>query len=67
MMASEIISRMEQTGAQLLDVDDPVRFPQLTDPALRFDEMHLDQKGAAVYTACLAELFVEYLSQLDDG
>ena len=51
----------------LLDVDDPVRFPQLTDPALRFDEMHLDQKGAAVYTACLAELFVEYLSQLDDG
>jgi len=47
----------------LLDLDDPLRYPELFDPALRFDDLHLRAKGAELYTRLLATLFIEHLAQ----
>ena len=39
---------------ELVDMDDPHEHPELLDPTLRFDELHLHEKGAIAYTEALA-------------
>ncbi len=50
------ITEAAKAGAipTLIDLDDPELHRDLLDPALRFDEMHLHEKGANLYTAVLA-------------
>ena len=50
----------------LLDMDDFERYPQLFDPDLRFDEMHLNKDGAELYTRALANAFAAWLDARGD-
>jgi hypothetical protein len=43
----------------LLRFDDPQRYPQLYDPALRFDRHHVSKAGARIYTAEVARHILE--------
>ena len=43
----------------LLRFDDPERYPELYDPALRFDRHHLSKEGARLYTAEVARRILE--------
>jgi hypothetical protein len=43
----------------LLRFDDPRRYPELYDPALRFDRHHVSKAGARLYTAEVARRIVE--------
>jgi hypothetical protein len=49
------------TGVPVLAFDDPAKYPQLADPAHRFDPHHLDAVGAAEFTRLLAGRFAEIL------
>jgi hypothetical protein len=43
----------------LLRFDHPHRYPQLYDPALRFDRHHLTREGARIYTTEVARRILE--------
>jgi hypothetical protein len=43
----------------LLRFDDPERYAQLYDPALRFDRHHVNKEGARIYTAEVARRILE--------
>jgi hypothetical protein len=43
----------------LLRFDDPHRYPELYDPALRFDRHHLTREGARIYTTEVARRILE--------
>ena len=43
----------------LLRFDDPLRYAELYDPALRFDRHHVNRAGAGLYTAEVARRLVE--------
>jgi hypothetical protein len=42
------------SGTTLLPFNDPVAYPELFDPAHRFDGAHLDEEGAMLFTDILA-------------
>ncbi len=46
---------------ELVDMDDPHEHLELLDPTLRFDELHLHEKGAVAYTEALAKEIAELL------
>ncbi len=45
----------------LFSFNNPIEYPRLYDPKLRFDMVHLNEKGAREFTQLLAEKFSEYL------
>jgi len=51
----------QEAGLELWAFNDPARYPQLFDPAMRHDPVHLTPQGAALFTQLLAERFAERL------
>lgn len=49
-------------GVKVLAFDDPAKYPQLYDPAHRYDAHHLDPAGAKEFTRLLAERFAALLA-----
>lgn len=47
----------------LFSFNDPIAYPRLYDPALKFDMGHLNDKGSREFTKLLAEKFSEYLDR----
>lgn len=47
----------------LFSFNDPMKFPSLYDPELRFDIAHLKDRGAKEFTKLLSEKFSEYLDK----
>ncbi len=43
-------------------LNDPARFPELFDPEVRYDDIHLTPAGGALFTRLLAERFAERFS-----
>jgi len=50
-------------GVEILRFDDPNRYPDLYDPAHRYDPHHLDATGAQAFTRHLAEQFLNVLER----
>jgi hypothetical protein len=50
------------SGATLVPFNDPGAYPELFDPASRFDSVHLDGKGAVLFTDILASRLAERLA-----
>jgi hypothetical protein len=50
-------------GVRVLRFDDPIQFPDLYDPAHRYDPHHLDAVGAQAFTKRLSDAFAEVLEQ----
>ncbi|MDG2149543.1 MAG: hypothetical protein P8N09_08465 [Planctomycetota bacterium] len=51
----------------LIDLDDPAKHKNLLAPELRFDELHLRESGAALYTEALAWEVASHLYPVQDG
>ena len=49
-------------GPEIWSLNDPTRFPELFDPAVRYDAIHLTPNGAVLFTHLLAERFTERLA-----
>lgn len=47
----------------LIDLDDYRRYPDLLNPAIRFDDMHLTKEGARLYTQVLAREVAQLFDQ----
>ena len=47
---------------EIWSLNDPARFPELFDPAVRYDAIHLTPNGAVLFTHFLAERFTERLA-----
>lgn len=60
---TERFSDWSPVGARVLRFDNPVRFPDLYDPAQRYDPHHLDERGARAFTRRLAEAFAPLLEE----
>lgn len=50
-------------GIPLLNFDQPALYPDLFDPELRFDAMHLGRAGAEIYSRLLADAFADLLDE----
>jgi hypothetical protein len=46
----------------VIDLDDPARYPELYDPGLRYDDLHLTYAGSIPYTRAIADQLVELMS-----
>jgi len=49
----------ERLDVEILEFDDPARYPELYAPELRFDLNHLNRDGAALFSRLLAQRFAE--------
>jgi hypothetical protein len=49
----------EHLDVEILEFDDPARYPELYVPELRFDLNHLNRDGAALFSRLLARRFAE--------
>jgi hypothetical protein len=61
LFGAERFSDWPPPGVRVLAFDDPAKYPQLYDPADRYDPFHLDAQGASIFTKALAEEFAGVL------
>jgi hypothetical protein len=47
----------------VIDLDDPAGYPELYDPAMRYDELHLIYSGAVPYTRAIADQLAALMSE----
>lgn len=55
--------RAGDVEAPVFAFDDPVAYPALYDPDVRFDRVHLNTVGAALFTEALADRFSDWLAE----
>ena len=48
------------SGVTVLEFNNPAEYPELFEPDLHFDALHLNERGAVPYTRILARRFVEW-------
>ena len=53
----------QQVIPTLIAFDNPMAYPELYELALRYDELHLNEKGAQLFSRLLAEQFVTEIAQ----
>jgi hypothetical protein len=46
----------------VIDLDDPSRYPELYEPEMRYDELHLTSAGSVPYTRAIADQLVELMA-----